>query len=199
MVLLALTGDLRREEIFGLEWHHIDFENNTIRIEQASVYTPATGTIIKETKNQSSNRLISVPASTTALLKQHKTAQLAKRLKLGSKWEGAENADKGNIFTNWSGKPAHPDSFYKWLVRFTTENNLPPISPHAFRHMSATYLIAAGTDIRTVSGKLGHAQTSTTVNIYSHLLKSAEQETANTMETFLQQTTELAKKNKQAK
>ena len=65
--------------------------------------------------------------------------------------------------------------------------------------MAATYLIAAGTDIRTVSGKLGHAQTSATMNIYSHLLKTAEQATADTMETFLQQTTEQAKKNKQAK
>jgi site-specific recombinase XerC len=65
--------------------------------------------------------------------------------------------------------------------------------------MSATFLIANGTDIRTVSGKLGHAQASTTMNIYAHLLKSAEQETANTMETFLQQTTDNAKQTKKSR
>lgn len=60
--------------------------------------------------------------------------------------------------------------------------------------MAATYLIASGTDIRTVSGKLGHAQTSTTMNIYSHLVQSAEQATADKMETFLKETTDKAKK-----
>jgi integrase len=112
MVLLALTSGLRREEIFGLEWYHIDFEKNTIRIEQASIYTPKTGIIIKETKNSSSNRMISIPASIISLLKQYKVKQAAKRLKLGGtteqggKWEGAKEPEKDFIFTTWNGKPA---------------------------------------------------------------------------------------------
>ena len=59
-----------------------------------------------------------------------------------------------------------------------------------FRHLSATYLITSGTDIRTVSGKLGHSRTSVTLDIYSHLVGDAEQETANTMEAFLSTATE---------
>jgi Site-specific recombinase XerD len=107
------------------------------------------------------------------------------------------DADKrhcsGRVFTQWNGVPAHPHSFNFWLKRFIEDKHLPHISPHSFRHMSASYLIAAGTDIRTASGKLGHAKTSTTMNIYAHLLKSAEKKTADTMETFLQQTTEKAR------
>ena len=64
--------------------------------------------------------------------------------------------------------------------------------------MAATYLIVSKVDIRTVSGKLGHSQPSTTMNTYAHLVESAKKATANTMETFLQQTKELGKKNKQA-
>jgi integrase len=71
MVFLALTGGLQREEIFGLEWSHIDFENNSVHIEQARVYVP--GTIInKGTKNKSSNRVVSIPTSIVTLLRQHK-------------------------------------------------------------------------------------------------------------------------------
>lgn len=204
MVLLALTGGLRREEIFGLTWRNFDQDKNTIRIDQASVYVPGK-TIIKGTKNASSNRLISIPPSVTMLLSKLKAEQSAKRLKLGGtgeggKWKGSEDPEDDFVFPQWNGAAGHPHGFNAWLKRFIKEKNLPPITPHGFRHMSATYLIAAGTDIRTVSGKLGHAQTSTTMNIYAHLLKSAEQETAATLETFLQTATEKLKQtqNKQA-
>ena len=179
--LLALTGGLRREEIFGLEWKHINFETATLRIEQASVYTPETGTILKGTKNKSSTRSISIPQSVVKLLKQHQLTQNEERLNIGDKWQ-----ESGRIFTQWDGKPGHPHSFNTWLRRFCINKKLPSISPHDFRHMAATYLITSGTDIRTVSGKLGHSRSSVTLDIYSHLVASAEQETANTMETFLQ-------------
>ncbi|WP_370516740.1 tyrosine-type recombinase/integrase [Sporomusa sp. KB1] len=56
------------------------------------------------------------------------------------------------------------------------------ISPHSFRHMAASFLIRSGVDIRTVSAKLGHARTSTTTDIYAHVIQSAEQQTADIME-----------------
>ncbi len=184
-VLLAFTGGLRREEIFGLEWKHVNFEKCTLRIAQASVYTVATGTILKNTKNKSSNRIISIPNSVITLLKLHKSEQSKTRLKLGDKWQ-----ESGRVFTQWNGVPAHPHSFNTWIRKFCSKNNFPHISPHIFRHMSATYLITNGTDIRTVSGKLGHSRTSVTLDIYSHLVGNAEQETANTMESFLSTVTE---------
>ena len=52
--------------------------------------------------------------------------------------------------------------------------------------MAATYLITSGTDIRTVAGKLGHANTNTTTTVYTHLLKTVEKETAEKMEFFIQ-------------
>ena len=55
--------------------------------------------------------------------------------------------------------------------------------------MAATYLITSETDIRTVAGKLGHSNSTTTQIVYSHLLESAEKETAVKMEAFLQQAT----------
>ena len=84
-----------------------------------------------------------------------------------------------------------------FIQKFYLPNN--NALPHSFRHIAATYLLTAGTDIKTVSGKLGHSSTAITGTIYAHLLETAEQATADTMEAFLQQTTSQAKQKKQAK
>ena len=47
---------------------------------------------------------------------------------------------------------------------------LPKLSPHALRHSAATFLLSRGEDALTVAGMLGHAQTSTTLNLYAHAL-----------------------------
>lgn len=207
MALLLISSGMRRGEMFGLQWHHIDFDKCTVKIEQASQYLPGKGIFIKETKNESSKRIITISTSIINLLKQYKAKQAAKRLKLGGtkdkggKWEGAKEPEDDFIFTTWNGEKAHPDSVNTWLKKFIKDNDLPAITPHSFRHMAATYLITSGTDIRTVSGKLGHANTTTTTVVYSHLLKSAEKETTDKMENFLQQTLqkEKEKQKKQAK
>jgi len=187
MCFLALTGGLCREEIFGLEWKDVNLDNGTLLIDRASIYVVGTGIITKDCKNTHRHRMVSIPLLTVELLKQYQVVEISKKNELDDKWQGSTR-----IFTTWDGKSAHPHSFNTWLRRFVIRTKLPPISPHMFRHMAATYLITGGTDIRTVSGKLGHAQTSTTMNIYSHLLKSAEKETANTMQDIINKATQTS-------
>lgn len=199
MALLLISTGMRRGEMFGLQWHHVDFDKGTVKIEQASQYLPGKGIFIKETKNESSKRAITISPSLITLLRQYKATQTAKRLKLGGtpdkggKWQGAEKPEDDFILTTWNGEKAHPDSINTWLTTFVKNNNLPAITPHSFRHMAATYLITSGTDIRTVAGKLGHANTTTTTVVYAHLLKTAEKETTDKMENFLQQTLQKEK------
>ena len=187
-VLLALSGGLRREEIFGLEWKHVDFAAGTVTIVQASVYVPGPGTVTKEPKNRSSRRSVSLPPSVMQLLQKHKDEQDANKNKLDDKWH-----DSQRLFTQWNGIAGHPHSFNTWLRKFCDRHNLPRISPHTLRHMSATFLISAGVDVRTVSGKLGHSRTGTTMDIYSHLVTASEKKTAETMETFLADTKKAKK------
>lgn len=73
-----------------------------------------------------------------------------------------------------------------WFKEFVKRTDLPQVHIHSLRHTNATLLIAGGTDVvRTVSRRLGHAQTTTTMNIYSHAIRSADESAAETLENLL--------------
>ena len=73
----------------------------------------------------------------------------------------------------------HPDSLATWLDRFSKRHDFPHINPHAFWHTMASLLLFAGVDDVSVSKRLGHAQTSTTSNIYGHIIEKADQRNAD--------------------
>ena len=65
------------------------------------------------------------------------------------------------------------------------EKQLPSIPFHGLHHTSATLLIASKQDVRTVSARLGHAQASTTMNIYAHALQETDRKAVGALETML--------------
>jgi site-specific recombinase XerD len=67
-----------------------------------------------------------------------------------------------------------PDSITQWFHKFVQRSGLPDIHVHSLRHTYASLMIADGTPLVVVSHNLGHAQVSTTSNIYSHVIASAE-------------------------
>lgn len=96
-----------------------------------------------------------------------------------------------HIFTQWNGKQMYPSTptltFKKVINQYnktvTNEKyNLPLIPLHGLRHTSATLLIDENVDFKTVSSRLGHTQTGTTMDIYAHALKQMDEKTANALE-----------------
>lgn len=191
--LVAIICGLRREEVYGLQWKHINFNANTIKVEQACVYIKKKGLQIKDTKNVFSDRIVSVPESLMNLLAAYFANKDREREQLANLWQGADNIVDDFLFTTWNGRVAHPDTITKWLHKFVRIHELPVITPHSFRHMTATFLIAAGTDLTTVAGKLGHVDSTTTQRVYSHLLQKSEKQTAHTMDEILSKSIENAK------
>lgn len=177
MVVLALTLGLRRGELMGLEWQDVSFERNTIEVCRTSQYLKERGIFTKQPKTETSSRLISVPASVMALLKQYRAQQNEQRLKVGDLWQGSDR-----LFTTWDGRPMHPDTISSWFRNFLKRHNLPHIKFHALRHTSATLLIAEGVPLKNVSSRLGHANTRTTADIYAHALRSVDQEAAEKLD-----------------
>lgn len=188
----------RRGELLGLTWADIDFEAYTVNIDKSVLYLPATGVYGDSPKNESSNRVVKLPASVIRNLQAYKTMQLEEQLKLGNLWKGS-----GHIFTQWDGAVMHPDSLTQWFNGFIKRCNaaidenkalteaerealrFPAITPHSLRHTNASLLIASGANLRTVAARLGHAQTSTTANIYSHAIKTADAIASDALEDKL--------------
>ena len=73
------------------------------------------------------------------------------------------------LFRQPNGDPMVPCTFTFRFKKILRENGLPDdLNVHCLRHTNASMLIAQGVDVRTVAGLLGHAQPSTTLDIYSH-------------------------------
>ncbi|CVI73289.1 site-specific tyrosine recombinase XerS [Clostridiales bacterium CHKCI001] len=87
--------------------------------------------------------------------------------------------------------PSTPYAAFKKLIKrynntVTDETlKLPNIPLHGLRHTSATLLISQNVDVKTVSGRLGHSQTSTTMDIYAHSLKKMDEVAAETLNNLL--------------
>jgi integrase len=188
-VMLAFTLGLRREEVFGLQWQDVNFDESSITIARAAVYIPKQGIDIKSTKSDNSYRTLSIPSDIKNMLQQWKEDVKAaskrrnKRKKIVS-IEDPTSPEKW-IFSQANGKVGHPHSFSTFLRRFYKDNDLHHVSPHLLRHMMGSYLLKSGIDLAAVSQKLGHANKSFTANTYIHALESAEKQTANVMQNIL--------------
>ncbi len=186
VTMAALTG-LRRGELLGLEWKHIDFDKKTARIVQVSQYVNGLGVITKEPKTASSVRLVALPGALVELLKTYKAEQNKRRLKLGEKWEESDR-----LFTTWNGLPMHPNTINKWFREFQDRLNkelraankpeLPVIRFHDLRHSAASIMITQGIDIGTVAKNLGHSRPSITTDIYFTALQTAQERAAAKMD-----------------
>lgn len=176
------TG-LRRGELLGLEWSDIDYINQVINIERNSLYLPKERVYQDTTKNTTSNRVIKVSQGTLSMLKEYQVWQKKQRLLLGNKW-----VNTNKLFTKWNGEPMHPDTLSGWFHKFIKKNGLPDISIHSLRHTNTTLLIANGIPLKTVSSRLGHANITTTGNIYTHAIKSADEKAAELIDDIFHKT-----------
>jgi integrase len=104
------------------------------------------------------------PVALDALRRVH-VGQAAEKLKLGSAY-----ADKGFVFTNEVGEPLDLDVPTKAFAGVARKAGLRGVRLHDLRHSAATWALAGGSDVRTVSALLGHSAPSTTLNVYGHVV-----------------------------
>lgn len=196
--LLLIYSGIRRGELCGLEWSDIDFANCILRVCCATQYVRGAGLLTKEPKNDSSKRTIKLPREVFALLKEYKNWQARERFASGDKWsdtlavkfaEGSGYKERTikneRIFTTEFGGLISPDTINFWIERFRKQYDLPKFTPHSLRHTNVTLQIAAGVSLRTVAARAGHAQTSTTANIYAHAIKSADEAASDVLDDIL--------------
>lgn len=184
---LAIYAGLRKGELLALEWSDIDFENDTVTVSKACSVV-AGQQITKEPKTKTSRRTVAIPHFLTLRIKAMKVERLKYRLSLGDYWQGAEwlfIQDNGKQMSYSTPYSAFRDTLERYNAGKPEAERLPLIPFHGLRHTSATLLIASHQDVRTVSSRLGHAQASTTLNIYCHSLQATDRKAVGALENML--------------
>lgn len=172
MVHLFVVSGARRGELLALKWHNIDFDRKQIKIDSSLMYIPETGLRDGPTKTRNT-RFVPLPAETFTILRKYRLWQLERRMLYGDQWQ-----ESPYVFTGERGGPMYPTSINAWLRRFADRHGLPHINPHAFRHTAASIMISEGVDIVSVSKMLGHATTTTTMEVYAHAVEDAKRNAA---------------------
>jgi integrase len=167
--VLATTG-LRRGELLGLGWEHID--GDRLEIRRALVLVAGEPTFT-EPKTRKGRRSVPVPPQTVAALREHRKRQAEERLAWGPAYQ-----DHGLVFTREDGTPLHPERLADAFGRHVKAAALPRLTLHGLRHTYATLALRAGVHPKVVQEVLGHANIGITLDRYSHAVPALEQEAA---------------------
>ncbi len=140
------------------------------------------GYVEAEPKTEKSRRSIAIAAFALEKLKQHRVRQLEERLKASEAW-----TDKDLIFCSTVGGHLHTSRIlfaqFKALLK---KAGLPDVRFHDLRHSSASMLLGIGVHPKVVQEILGHSQISMTMDIYSHVLPTIQQEAISKLNAVLQ-------------
>ncbi|MEK5416291.1 site-specific integrase [Paenibacillus sp. FSL L8-0708] len=182
-VTLALTTGMRRGELLGLEWRHINLEKGSILVHQTIPMFKDGMPVIKGPK-RGTGRTITLPSSVVKELVDYQKHMMRVRTELKVPWEGGEYSF---LFAHDNGRPKFPKNWGDYWREFHARNpQLRYIRFHDLRHTSATLLISSGVHAKIISSRLGHTKISTTMNIYGHIIEAADQSAADVFNTFLQ-------------
>jgi integrase len=176
LVWLAMTTGARRGELCALRWRNIDFETGVLDISR-SIGQLDTRIWEKDTKTHQRRRIV-LDQQTLALLR----AYLDHRTHQASLLEVAP-ANGAFVFSPDpdGAAPIKPDTVTQRYRRMCAQLGW-QMHIHQLRHFSATELIAAGVDVRTVAGRLGHSGGgSTTLRVYSAWVSEADQRAATSL------------------
>lgn len=184
---LAVFSGLRKGEMLALQWSDIDFENSTVSVTKAAAVVDGKQ-VCKAPKTKNSRREVSIPRFLTDRLHSMMVEQTKTKESLGAYWKGSNwlfTQSDGSMMSYSTPYATFQDAIDRYNADKEPADQLPHIPFHGLRHTSATLLIAAHQDVRTVSNRLGHAQASTTMNIYAHALKENDRTASNALENML--------------
>ena len=164
---VALFCGLRRGELRGLQWIHVDLDAGVIRVERS--WDPVTGPV--DVKTGAGRRAVPMAFVVRRELMAHKART------------GRDGPDL--VF----GRTA-TDVFYASTIRARANKawkqaGLEPITPHEARHCAISYFIAAGLDWKQISTWAGHGDVRQTWNRYGHLVPGGEDLARERLDAFL--------------
>ncbi len=177
--LLALTTGLRRGEVLALRWKDVDLERAVLAVTQTLEQT-AKGLRFKEPKTKRSRRVVTLPSAMVDVLRRHKVGQVQERLFLG-----LGRDDSALVVCRYDGKPQNPRNFSKEFARIARNAGLEGVSFHTLRHTNATQLLASNVHPKVAQERLGHSTVATTMDIYSHVVPTMQEDAARKVDVAI--------------
>jgi integrase len=183
--LAAYTG-ARRGELLALRWPALDLDAAEVTLFGSTDVID--GERVDDTTKGGRSRVVALDVGTVAVLREHRRRQLEERMKVGPRWRESEL-----VFSAEDGAALYPDTMTALMRKLIADHNEPAIpgrgpghprkllpSPdaplpaarlHDLRHVHATTLLLAGVPVHVVANRLGHADPSTTLKVYAHVLR----------------------------
>jgi integrase len=173
---VAATTGCRRGELCGLQWGDIDFKNATMVVARSISDTPS-NVVVKDTKTHAARRMALDPM-TVEVLREHK-----RTVNQRANAAGVAVTTTGFIWSQSvdASEPYRPIRVSGTFRGVRDKLGLTNVTFHGLRHFSATALAGQGVGIRTIAGRLGHANPNLTLRTYAHFLEVADREAAAAM------------------
>lgn len=178
--LLAYSG-MRKGEVLALDWQSVDFENNQIHVTKTLTLGLNNTLIIQSPKTASSIRTIDMDEGTMTNLKRWKVQQAQELLRIGI---GTNNPEQP-LFTTYQNNYLPPAMTTNRIRSIVKKHNLKYVTCHGLRHTHCSLLFEAGATIREVKDRLGHADISTTMNIYDAVQPKSKLEAASKFSDYM--------------
>lgn len=177
--LLAFSG-MRKGEALALTWRDINFKTKEIRINKALSRGKNSKLYIKSTKTNEA-RTIKMDEKTMGVLRMWKKKQKEDYFKLGF------NTSKPSqlVFSNEKNEFIQPSKTREWILYVQEKYNLKKVTTHGLRHTHCSLLFEAGATLKEVQDRLGHSDIKTTMNIYTHVTKKAQEQAIQKFSSYV--------------
>jgi lincosamide nucleotidyltransferase A/C/D/E len=180
-VFVLATG-ARLGEGLGLCWRDVNLEDGQAYIRQELQYLEGQWHVLRP-KTRKSERPVPLAATACTALRRHRGVQAAERRAAGPAW----CTDYGDlVFTTEEGRPLDPSNLRRRLYKAEKDAGLPQMGPNNLgRHGCASFLADQNVPPAVAMAILGHANISTTMEIYTHMLPKSMREAAEAIERAL--------------
>ena len=178
--LIAFHTGARRGEILALSWDCVDLDSATIKISRSFSLNDASGPIFKEPKTKAGRRIVEIGQTLVKALKVYRKDQVKAQLAAGERWNNQRNL----VCTKKDGGIINPNALSE-LFSYNARQLGIDVTFHCLRHTHVSMLIKAGVAINVISARIGHSNTSTTLDVYSHLLPGMSRDAVDRFEDLL--------------